>query len=69
MTVLHRIVSVLRWLIYRNSAERDLNDEVHAFLDMAAADKVRNGAPPGDARRLAILDLGGIEPTKERVRT
>ena len=36
---------------------------------MAAADRMRDGAPPGDARRLAILHLGGVEQTKERVRS
>jgi len=58
MTVLHRLVSVLRWLVYRNRAEQELHDEVQAFVDMAAADKVRNGALSSEARRMAILDSG-----------
>src|SRR5204863_235805 len=58
MTFLHRLASVVRWLFHRNSAEQDLNDELQAFVDMAAADKVRDGAPPTEARRLAVLDLG-----------
>jgi predicted permease len=69
MTLLHRLASIVRWLLHRDRAEQDLHDEVQAFVDMAAADKVRNGARPTEARRLAILDLGGIEQTKERVRT
>jgi hypothetical protein len=36
---------------------------------MAAADKVSDGVPLTEARRLAVLDLGGIQQTKERVRT
>src|SRR5438128_12574174 len=68
MTLLQRLASVLRWLAHRNRAEQDLNDEVQAFVDMAAADKVRNGALSSEARRMAILDRGGIEQTKERVR-
>jgi putative ABC transport system permease protein len=69
MMLLHRLASILRWLVHRNRVEQDLNDEVQAFVDMAAADKVSDGVLPTEARRLAVLDLGGIEQTKERVRT
>src|SRR5437879_1177750 len=69
MTFLHRLASIVRWLVHRNSAEQDLDDEVHAFVDMAAADRMREGASPADARRMAVLDLGGVEQTKEGVRS
>jgi predicted permease len=67
--LLHRLVSAVRWLVDRNTAERDLNDDIQAFVDMAAADKMREGASTVEARRLAVLDLGGVEQTKERVRS
>ncbi|MGH9160884.1 MAG: hypothetical protein ACRD2X_12990 [Vicinamibacteraceae bacterium] len=35
MTLLHRLRSVLRWLVRRDRAEQDLNDELQAFIDMA----------------------------------
>jgi predicted permease len=69
MTFLHRLASVVRWLVHRNSAEQDLNDELRAFVDMAAADKMRDGTLPAEARRQAVLHLGGVEQTKERVRS
>jgi predicted permease len=69
MMFLYRLASILRWLVHRIRAEQDLNDEVQAFVDLATADKVRNGVHPTEARRLAVLDIGGIEQTKERVRT
>ena len=68
MTLLHRLASVVRWITRRNQAERDLADELEAFVDMAAADGVRDGATPADARRAALLQLGGLEQAKERVR-
>ena len=46
-----------------------MNDELQTFVDMAAADKIRDGATPAEARRLAVLQLGGVEQAKERVRT
>jgi putative ABC transport system permease protein len=68
VTLLHRLASVLRWIVSRNRSEIDLNDELQAFLDMAAADRARDGVGPAEARRLAALELGGIEQVKERVR-
>ena len=68
MTLLHRLVSVVRWILHRDRAERDLHEELQAFVDMAAADRMRDGAEPADARRSAALHLGGMEQAKERVR-
>lgn len=67
--LLHRLASMVRWVVRRNRAERDLNDELKAFVDMAAADGTREGVPPAEARRRAVLHLGGVEQAKERVQT
>jgi macrolide transport system ATP-binding/permease protein len=69
MTLLHRLASVVRWLVYRDRVERDLNDELETFVDMAAADRMREGAAPAEARRSAVLHLGGVEQAKDRVRS
>lgn len=69
MTLVHRLVSVLSWLFQRKRAEQRLDDELQAFIDMSVAEKVRDGLPAEQARRLAILELGGVEQAKERVRT
>ena len=69
MTLLHRLRSVVRWILHRDRAERDLADELQTFADMAAEDEMRSGATPADARRTAIMQLGGIEQVKEHVRT
>jgi hypothetical protein len=68
MTLLHRLASVLAWLLSRNRTEEDLDNELRTFIDMSAAEKVRDGRPPAQARRLAVLELGGFEQAKERVR-
>lgn len=69
MTVLHRLGSALRWLCRRRLVEQHLDDELQAFVEMSVADKVRDGIPHAEARRLTMLELGGLEQTKERVRT
>jgi hypothetical protein len=69
VTVLHRLASIARWIVRRHRAERDLNDELEAFVEMAAADRISDGVAPAEARRLARLHLGGVEQAKERVRS
>lgn len=68
MTLLHRLASIWRWMVRRDQAEQDLDDEMRAFVEMAVADNVRDGMTAADARRRAVLDLGGVEQAKERVR-
>ncbi|HEV8364510.1 MAG TPA: ABC transporter permease [Gemmatimonadaceae bacterium] len=69
MTLLHRLKSIVRWIARREKVEQDLDDELQAFIDMAAADKVRGGATTAEAHRLAVLQLGGLEQAKEQVRS
>lgn len=69
MTLLHRLISIVRRTVGRNQAERDLNDELQTFVEMAATDQVRDGVTPAEARRQAVLHLGGVEQVKERIRT
>ncbi|HET9267911.1 MAG TPA: ABC transporter permease [Vicinamibacterales bacterium] len=67
--LLHRLASIARWIVRRDRAERDMADELQSFVDMAAADQERGGATPDDARRAALMQLGGIEQAKEHVRS
>jgi putative ABC transport system permease protein len=68
MTLLRRLASVLRWLVRRKTSEKQLNDELQSFLAMSAAEKMRDGASPAEALRLANLELGGVDQVKEKVR-
>ena len=68
MTLLRRLASILRWIVRRDRAERDLDDELQTFVEMAAADTVGDGQTPAEARRQALLRIGGLEQAKEHVR-
>ena len=68
MTLFKRFVSVLSWIARRDRAEQQLDDELRSFVEMATADKIRDGVPPVEARRLALLELGGVDQVKEHVR-
>src|SRR5262249_56641984 len=68
MTLLLHLASIVRWITRRDRTEQELDDELQVFIDMAAADEVRDGATAAEARRRAALQLGGLEQAKERVR-
>jgi hypothetical protein len=48
--------------------ERDLDAELRSHLDLHTEDNIRAGMPPAEARRQALIALGGLEQTKERYR-
>jgi len=48
--------------------ERDLRDEINTHLEMATADRVGRGEPPGDAAAAARRQLGNIPQIQEATR-
>jgi len=52
----------------RSRRERELASEIDAHLALHIADNVRAGMTPADARRDALVALGGVEPMKEAYR-
>ena len=65
MTTIKGLRARLRALLRRGAAERDLDDELRFHIEMETEKNVRSGMNPIDARRRALRDFGGIEPTKE----
>jgi putative ABC transport system permease protein len=59
----------LRALIDRRAADREIDDEVQHYLDLATADLVARGLGPDDARRAARLQLGNATVVREEVRS
>ena len=48
--------------------ERELARELESHLQLHIDDNLRAGMTPGEARRVALMRLGGVEQTKERYR-
>jgi putative ABC transport system permease protein len=63
-----RWAAFLRTLFRGARADRGLDAEVGGYVEHLADEKMRAGLGPGEARRQALLEVGGIEPLKERVR-
>src|SRR5688572_4664222 len=49
-------------------AERELSAEIESHLQLHIDDNIRAGLSPQEARRRAVLALGGVERTKEEYR-
>ena len=65
---MRRLIRIGRNLFGRNGVERDLADEVRAAVEQLSDEKVRAGADASEARRLAAIELGGVESVKAQVR-
>ena len=68
MSVAARIASLARNLFRRERVERELDLEVRTYAEMLAADKIGAGMNGVEARREALLELGGVEQVKDTLR-
>ena len=58
----------LRRLTQKSSAENELDRELRFHLDRQIEDSIAEGMAPDEARRLALMEFGGLERVKEEVR-
>jgi len=58
----------LRNLLRPGGLEKELHDELAAHLQLHIDDNLRRGLTADEARRQALVQLGGMEQTKEAVR-
>ncbi|MGB0036057.1 MAG: ABC transporter permease [Candidatus Acidiferrales bacterium] len=63
-----RLTSLLRNLFRKQRRDQELDDEVRAYAEMLAEEKMSQGMKPQEARRAARIELGGVEQVKEQVR-
>src|ERR1700683_1322001 len=63
-----RMKSLFRNVFSQQRSDRELDDEVRAYVEALTEEKMRQGRTPEEARRAARIELGGIEQVKEEVR-
>jgi len=63
-----RFVTGFRSLLSRGRAERELDEELAYHVEMETDANIQRGVPAGEARRLALISLGGTEQTRLQVR-
>src|SRR5882762_2591673 len=69
MPFLRNIVTGLRSLFRKEQVDREWNEELGAYLEMAAEEKMKQGLSRKEAQRAVRLERGSIDVTKEIVRT
>jgi putative ABC transport system permease protein len=68
MPLLSRLDSLRRNLLHREHVDGDLAEELEAYLELLVEAKIAAGLQPEEARRAALIELGGMDQVKERVR-
>src|SRR5258708_213255 len=69
MSLFRNFATGLRSLFRKNQVDRELDEELGAYLEMEAAEKIRQGVSRKDALREVRLERGSLEVTKELVRS
>jgi predicted permease len=60
--------SAARNLLRKQQVESQLDEEVHAYVDLVTQERIAAGISPSEARRTALVDFGGVEQVKQAVR-
>src|SRR5487761_695151 len=68
MRALRAWLSRFGGLFGRQRRDRELADEMESHLQMHIEDNLQRGMAPAEARRQALIKLGGVEQTKENYR-
>src|SRR3981081_1102498 len=69
MSLFRNFATGLRSLFRKNQVDRELDEELGAYLEMEAAEKMRQGVSRKDALREVRLERGSLEIAKEVVRS
>ncbi len=62
------LIGTVRNVFRRREIDRDLDEEVRAYLDLATQQKIDAGMDPAAAARAARLELGGVGQVVQEVR-
>ncbi len=68
MPLIPRLTSLWRNLFHKDRVDQEVTEEIQAYLDMLTEAKLRQGLSPKEARRHALVEIGGVEQVEERVR-
>jgi predicted permease len=66
--ILKNLFAGLRALVRKRETNREMDEELRAYIESAAEAKMRAGVPPDEALRAARLEMGSAEAVKEEIR-
>jgi hypothetical protein len=65
MTVLRQAWTRLVSFFRKQELDQDFDEELASHIELATEEHLRQGMTSPEAHRQALVDLGGIEPSKE----
>ena len=68
MSLLRNLARGMRSLFRKEQVDRELDEELRAYQEMAAEEKMKDGLSPKEALRAVRLERGSLEVSKEIVR-
>jgi predicted permease len=68
MSIWSRTSSLFRNLFRSDKVERQLDEELQAYVAQLTEEKTAQGLPPEQARREALIELGGVTQVQQAVR-
>jgi putative ABC transport system permease protein len=69
MNLRSNVVQGLRSLFRKRAIETEMDEELSAFVEASAADKLRRGMPPDEAVRTARAEMGSANAVKHHIRS
>jgi len=63
-----KTLSFFRNLLHKRTVEQALDDELQSSVELLMREKMKEGLADSEARRRALIELGGVEQVKEEVR-
>ncbi|MGA9464476.1 MAG: permease prefix domain 1-containing protein, partial [Terracidiphilus sp.] len=66
--MISRLLALWNNVFRRKQLDRDLDEELQAYVELVSAEKVRTGVAPEEAYRYACRQAGGIEQVVQSVR-
>ena len=69
MPILKNLFSGIKALFHEQRRDQELDEELRAFRDASAEEKIRRGLDPQQALRAARVEMGSIETVKEKIRS
>jgi predicted permease len=69
MPILQNFISGIKALFHKEQRSSDLTEELLAFQEASAQEKIRSGLSSHEAQRAARIEMGSIETVKHKVRS
>jgi putative ABC transport system permease protein len=63
-----RVASLFRNLLRKSSVDQALDDELLSSVELLTEEKIKKGLSSSEARRQALIELGGVEQVRSNVR-